>query len=461
MALADRAGVAHADLCVRGDPRLINDHHRCMRGLGGSVLAVRGVPRSAVRGRRGARVGVAAAMVIALAGCGAGSAPNSPSRTTATASPSPTVPTDTAPAPSSPRTTTTTACTTAQVVGGWPVSRLAAQVVTVPVLDFALANVTSEVRAGVGGVLFLGAGTAPADLGARVRALQGHAPAHTRLLVMADQEGGGVSRLSPLVSPVPWPRDMASTMTTAQVRALAGRVGRQMLAAGVTVDLAPVADVDARPGPSASNPDGARSFSGDPSTAAAYSIAFMQGLADAGVLPVVKHFPGLGGSTGNTDVGPSTTQPLTALTSSALVPFRAAVRAGAPAVMVSNASVPGLTRSPSSLSPQVIGDLLERDLDFHGLVVTDSLSAGAILTGGRTLAQATVEALAAGADLVLFGSTLTAADTAQLSATAVRHSYDTAVAALVAAVADDRLPVARLRAAALHVALAAHDNLCD
>lgn len=430
-----------------------------MRGLGGSVLAVRGGPPSAARGKRGARVSVAAGMVIALAGCGAGSAPNSPSRTTATASPSPTVPTDTAPAPSSPRTTT--ACTTARVVGGWPVSRLAAQVVTVPVLDFALANVTSEVRAGVGGVLFLGAGTAPADLGARVRALQGHAPAHTRLLVMADEEGGGVSRLSPVVSPVPWPRDMARTMTTAEVRALAGRVGRQMLAAGVTVDLAPVADVDARPGPSASNPDGARSFSGDPATAAAYSIAFMQGLADGGVLAVVKHFPGLGGSTGNTDVGPSTTQPLTALSSSALVPFRAAVRSGAPAVMVSNASVPGLTRSPSSLSPRVIGDLLERQLDFHGLVVTDSLSAGAILTGGRTLAQATVEAIAAGADLVLFGSTLTAADTAQLSPTAVRHSYDTVVAALVAAVADDRLPVARLRAAALHVALAAHDNLCD
>ena len=458
MALADRAGVVHADLHSGRDPRLINDHNRCMRGLGGSVLAVRGGPRSAARGKRGARVSVAAGMVIALAGCGAGSAPNSPSRTTATPSPSPTVPTDTAPAPSSPRTT---ACTTARVVGGWPVSRLAAQVVTVPVLDFALANVTSEVRAGVGGVLFLGAGTAPADLGARVRALQGHAPAHTRLLVMADQEGGGVSRLSPVVSPVPWPRDMAATMTTAQVRALAGRVGRQMLAAGVTVDLAPVADVDARPGPSASNPDGARSFSGDPATAAAYSIAFMQGLADGGVLAVVKHFPGLGGSTGNTDVGPSTTQPLTALTWSALVPFRAAVRSGAPAVMVSNASVPGLTRSPSSLSPRVIGDLLERQLDFHGLVVTDSLSAGAILTGGRTLAQATVEAIAAGADLVLFGSTLTAADTAQLSATAVRHSYDTVVAALVAAVADDHLPVARLRAAALHVALAAHDNLCD
>lgn len=277
---------------------------------------------------------------------------------------------------------------------------------------------------------------------------------------MADEEGGGVSRLSPVVSPVPWPRDMAATMTPAQVRALAGRMGRQMLAAGVTVDLAPVADVDSRPGPNASNPDGARSFSGDPAIAAAYSIAFMQGLTDGGVLPVVKHFPGLGGSTGNTDIGQAATQPLTALKSSALVPFRSAVRSGAPAVMVSNASVPGLTRLPSSLSPQVIGDLLEGQLDFHRLVVTDSLSAGAILTGGRTLPQAAVEAITAGADLVLFGSTLTAADTAQLRAKAVRHSYATIVAALVAAVADDRLPVARLRAAALKVAVAAHDDLC-
>lgn len=414
-----------------------------MRGLGGSAFVVRAGQSSAAPGKRRARGSVVAGLVIALAGCGAAKTPTVPS-ITAHASPS-----------------TTIACTTARVVGGWPVSRLASRVVTVPVLDFAMANVASEVRAGVGGVLFLGSGAAPADLGTRVRALQEHAPSHRKLLVMADEEGGGVSRLSPVVSPVPWPRDMANTMTTAQVRALAGRVGRQMLAAGVSVDLAPVADVDSRPGPSASNPDGARSFSGDPAKAAAYSTAFMQGLADGGVLAVVKHFPGLGGSTGNTDIGPAATQPLTALRSSALESFRAAVRSGAPAVMVSNASVPGLTQSPSSLSSRVIGDLLERQLGFHGLVVTDSLSAGAILPGGRTLAQAAVEALAAGADLVLFGSTLTAADTAQLSATGVRLSYDTVVAALVAAVTDGRLPVARLRAAALKVTLAAHDNLCD
>jgi beta-N-acetylhexosaminidase len=340
------------------------------------------------------------------------------------------------------------------------VSRLAATVVTVPVLDFATTAVTAEVGDGAGGVLFLGSAAAPADLAARVAALRANAPARTRPLVMADEEGGGVSRLAPVVSAVPWPRTMADTMTTAAVRTLARRVGRQMVAAGVDVDLAPVADVDDRPGPSASNPDGSRSFSGDPTTAAAYTVAFLQGLSDAGVRPVVKHFPGLGGSTGNTDVGPASTQPLSALSSTDLTPFLAAIRAGAPAVMVSNASVPGLTTSPSSLSAKVIGDLLGTQLGFRGLVVTDSLSAGAILTGGRTLPEAAVEAVAAGADLVLFGSTLTAADVAQLSPANVRRTFASIVGALARAVADGRLPVARLRAAAVAVTGAADDRLC-
>lgn len=329
-----------------------------------------------------------------------------------------------------------------------------------PVLNFDLAAVASEVRGGVGGVLFLGSAPAPVDLGTRVQGLLGTAPAGSRPLVMADEEGGGVQRLAPVVSAVPWPRDMARTMTPSAVRALGQRVGRQMLAAGVSVDLAPVADVDGRPGPSGTNPDGARSFSGDPSTAGSYVVAFMDGLQASGVLPVVKHFPGLGGTTANTDLAPAATQPLSELATTGLVPFLAAIRAGAPAVMVSNASVRGLTSQPSALSQAVIGGLLRQQLGFHGLVLTDSLSAGAILTGGRTLPQAAVAAIGAGADLVLFGSTLTPEDTAQLSAPNVQRSYRAIVNALTAAVNDDELPIARLTAAATTVAVAAHDHLC-
>lgn len=354
----------------------------------------------------------------------------------------------------------TATCSNGQVVRSWPVGRQAAEVVAVPVLDFDLAAVAAEVGDGVGGVLFLGSGPAPGDLATRVGDVVAKAPPHTRPLVMADEEGGGVQRLAPVVSPVPWPRDMARTMTPSAVRTLAQRVGRQMLAAGVTVDLAPVADVDGRPGPSRTNPDGSRSFSADPTTAATYAVAFMEGLRDSGVVPVVKHFPGLGSATANTDVGPAATRPLGELESTGLVPFRAAIRAGAPAVMVSNAFVPGLTTTPSSLSHDVIDGLLRHQLGFQGLVVTDSLSAGAVLAGGRTLPQAAVAAIDAGADLVLFGSTLTAADTAQLSAANVQRTFTAVVDAVTTAVGDGHLPVARLAAAATAVVDAAHVDLC-
>jgi beta-N-acetylhexosaminidase len=128
--------------------------------------------------------------------------------------------------------------------------------------------------------------------------------------------------------------------------------------------------------------------------------------------------------------------------------------------MVSNATVPGLTTAPSSLSANVTTGLLDHQLGFHGLVVTDSLSAGAVLSGGRTLPQATVAAVGAGSDLVLFGSTLSAADTALLSARNVRGSYDSIVSAITAAVRSGQLPIARLRAAATAVISATHDALC-
>ena len=152
-------------------------------------------------------------------------------------------------------------------------------------------------------------------------------------------------------------------------------------------------------------------------------------------------------------------QPLSQLTTTGLVPFRAAVNAGAHAVMVSNATVPGLTTEPASLSPAVITGLLRHQLGFHGLVVTDSLSAGAILTAGRTLPQAAVAALAAGADLILFGSTLTPADVAQLSAPNVQATYNGIVDAITTAARTGQLPIATLTDAAVAVA-AIRDRLC-
>lgn len=228
----------------------------------------------------------------------------------------------------------------------------------------------------------------------------------------------------------------------------------------VTYDLAPVADVDAGAGPSATDPDGQRSFSGDPTVASEYAVAYGAGLVQGGVIPVVKHFPGLGGASGNTDNGPAATPPLSTLETRGLVPFRAAVAAGAPAVMVSNASVPGVTSLPASLSPSVVSGLLRSTIGFHGLVLTDSLSAGAIAAAGFDVPKASVAAVAAGSDMVLFGSALTAQDVELLSPTNVAATFQRVTSALVSAVDEGAIPASRIDGAVGNILAAEHVNLC-
>lgn len=323
----------------------------------------------------------------------------------------------------------------------------------VPALDGDVASLGPVTDEGVGGVLLVGS-AAPRDLAAQLAAANEAAP--TPLLVMADEEGGAVQRLTGLVPSLPSPRQMAAALTPLQVQAAAAGVGHAMKALGVNMDLAPVLDVDGGAGPNAVDPDGSRSFSADPGRAAAYGLAFMTGLLDAGVTPVVKHFPGLGGATGNTDYGPAATQPWQVLEATGLGPFRAAIAAGTPAVMVSNATVPGLSTRPASLSPVAIGTVLRGQLGFRGLVLTDSLSAGAVSGAGYTLASAATAAVTAGADLVLFGSTLTPTQ----SAANVAAAFNQVTGALVAAVADGALPEQRLDQAVLDVLAAKHVSLC-
>jgi len=291
--------------------------------------------------------------------------------------------------------------------------------VVIPALNGQLGSLGSPIGAGVGGVLLLGSAT-PTDLAAQIAAANRRAG--VPLLVMADEEGGGVQRLAGLVDSLPWARQMAATMSAAQVQAAAAGVARQMRSLGVTMDLAPVLDVDGGSGPSARDADGQRSFSPDPATAARYGVAFVDGLRQGGVIPVVKHFPGLGGATANTDYGPADTPALSSLRVGGLLPFEAAIADEAPAVMVANAIVPGLTTAPASISPAAIQTLLRDQLGFRGLVLTDSLSAGALVAAGYGVTAAAVAAVEAGADMVLFGSTLTPAQTLLLSPAEVSAS---------------------------------------
>ena len=309
-----------------------------------------------------------------------------------------------------------------------------------------------EVRTGYGGILLFGA-TAPAALGPTLRRLQAMTPQGLGISIMTDEEGGGVLRLDNLVASFPWARTMARTMTPSQITAIAKRVGTQLRAAGVTMDLAPVLDIDGRNvDPSASDPDGYRSFGGSVPVVSTDGEAFAAGLLAAGVTPVVKHFPGLGGSTGNTDNGTAATLPWSVLKASALHTFEGAINKGIRAIMVSNARVPGLTSLPASLSAAVMTGVLRKWLHFRGLVVTDTLTAGAISAVPLSAPAAAVDAITAGADLVLLGEQRTTSADVDL-ALSVSH-------AIVLGVTQGRLTRATLVGAVAHDLAARGIEVC-
>lgn len=321
-------------------------------------------------------------------------------------------------------------------------TRLAALVSTISVQMNHLASVRSAVRGGVGALLLFG-GDAPANLAEQLRSLEAAAPAGLRPLVMTDEEGGGIQRVAKLVGSMPWPRTAARTESASQVRRSAKQVAGRMATNAITVNLAPVLDLSTGRGPDAHHPDGRRSFSGKAQVASRYGLAFARGMSSGGVTPVVKHFPGLGTANNNTDSGPARTKPLTYLKRHDLRPFEAAIAAGLPAVMTSNAVVPGLGREPVSLSRRAVTGLLVKQLGFHGLVVTDGLTAGAIRAAGDGPAAAAVTAIRAGADLVLDGNHNNQRRNLQV--------WRATVAALQRAVVNGRLSLRRLRAAGQQV----------
>lgn len=359
-------------------------------------------------------------------------------------------PTWSSPGPSvSPSSSAAPPCSTAAKLAEWTLERLAQQTITVPAEETRVSSVSTQVAAGAGGVILFGS-KAPTTLGTSLATLTAKAPDGIPPFVMTDEEGGTVQRMANLVGKVPSARTMAATMTPTQIHDLALQMGKRMRAAGITMDLAPVLDLDDRTGPSPANPDGTRSFSLDPTKASAAGLAFAKGLQDAGVVPVVKHFPGLGYSTANSDNAAAQTRPWSALQKRDLLPFQDAVKAGVPAIMIANASVPGLSKLPASISPEVVTTVLRQQLGYDGLVITDSLSATAVKAAGYPVPKATVQALIAGVDMVLY--TAAAGNVATVT--------KQVVAAVAAAVTAGTLPRSRLENAVGHILAAKKIDLC-
>ena len=165
------------------------------------------------------------------------------------------------------------------------------------------------------------------------------------------------------------------------------------------MDLAPVLDT-ASPADTVAG-ESYRSFSENGGVAASYGLAYAKGLRAAGVVPVAKHFPGLGHASADTDNGPATDPPLSQLETDDLIPFEQAAAAGLPVVMVGHPMVPGLTGSvPASLSPAAY-QFLRTQVGFGGVAMTDDLDAGAISAAGYTQPAAAVRAIESGADMAM------------------------------------------------------------
>ena len=260
------------------------------------------------------------------------------------------------------------------------------------------------------------------------------------LLVSTDEESGRVAVTRKIVGAGPSPRRLARQMTPEQVREFAAGVGTRLKDVGIDLDLAPLLDLDDGP---FSGIVGDRSFSADPEKAAQYGLAFSTGLADAGVAPTVKHFPGQGRSTTDTHAEAAVVDAtVEELRTTDLLPFQRAIDAGAPVVMLNHLGYSALDGDlPASLSPKAYA--LLREMGFEGVAMTDSLGMGAVNLRWD-FPEAAVRAIEAGADVAL------ATDGNQ----AVRMRD-----ALVEAVRSGRIPEERLNEAAARVtALAGGDE---
>ncbi|HEY6649462.1 MAG TPA: glycoside hydrolase family 3 N-terminal domain-containing protein [Mycobacterium sp.] len=226
------------------------------------------------------------------------------------------------------------------------------------------------------------------------------------LAVSVDEEGGRVSRLASLIGSQPSPRVLAASHTPEEVYNIALQRGQKMRNLGITIDFAPVVDVT---NDADDTVIGDRSFGADPTAVTDYAGAYARGLRDAGLLPVLKHFPGHGHGSGDTHTGSVVTPPIADLQANDLIPYRTLTTQAPVGVMVGHIQVPGLTGSdPASLSPAAYALLRSGDYGgpgFNGPVFTDDLSSMQAISDRFGVAEAALRGLQAGADIALWVTT--------------------------------------------------------
>jgi len=275
-----------------------------------------------------------------------------------------------------------------------PMRAKLAQLLFVGVSDLGTAKAALSGASPAGGVLVLGGGSTWFGNGV-LKGLAGSAAVPP--VVAADEEGGRVQRIDGIHGSMISAYQMGR-LPPMKVREIARDRGAKMKNLGFTMDFAPVVDLYDRNNAVIND----RAFDADPQKVIVSGQAFAAGLQDAGITPVLKHFPGHGRSTGDSHKQAVATPSLDELRKSDLKPF-AALAGQVPAVMVGHLDVPGLTEPgrPTSVSKAAINGLLRTEMGFNGLVITDDLSGMKAITDRFTVPAAIVASISAGADVAI------------------------------------------------------------
>ena len=237
--------------------------------------------------------------------------------------------------------------------------------------------------------------------------------------IAVDEEGGTVVRVADNeafgAQDVGDASALGSAGDTEAAKRAAEQIADYLMPLGFNLDFAPVADVV---DPLRSDTMGLRSFSSDAAVAADMVRAEVEGFRDKKMLCCAKHFPGIGAAAGDSHEGAITIEATNEeLETVDLVPFRAAIESGVPMIMVGHVSLPNIVgdSTPAPLSSAVVQGMLRDSLGYTGIIVTDSLSMGAI-TDYYAPAEAAVAALKAGCDIPLMPERLDEAYQGVLSA---------------------------------------------
>lgn len=279
----------------------------------------------------------------------------------------------------------------------WTNAQLAAQLTFCGVRASDWRAARSLSARGIGGIVLLGDGASP-RLRRQLSLVRRAAPHGVAPFIASDEEGGRVQRLSHVIYPLPsaW---VMGTWRTDRIRSTARAYGSRMRSLGVWMSFGPVADIAVHGRYIHTR---RRAFSSDPAEVAADVDAWSLGMRQAGVVPVVKHWPGHGSAT-DSHVGIASLPAVGFLARRDMVPFDEVFRRGAPAVMVGHLTSRGLTERgvPASLSPRAMRYLRSR-AGSDTVIITDSLSMGAASSALRiSPATAAVRSLRAGADVAL------------------------------------------------------------